>query len=473
MQTPARTIPDLELLEVSSLIRSRAISPVDVTRTLLARIESLDARLRSYAAVTADSALVQAALAEDEIASGRWRGPLHGVPLAVKDLFETVEAPTTAGMSIRHGSAAAMDATVVRRLKDAGAVILGKLQLTEGAYSDHHPTVTSPRNPWDADYWTGISSSGPGVAVAAGLCFGALASDTGGSIRWPSAANGVTGLKPTWGRVSRHGAVELAASLDHVGPMARSAADLAALMQAIAGHDPLDPTSRTEGTPDYGARIAGGIGGLHIGVDCAWNARDAAPEVLDMLAEAARTFEALGATVVDVEIPDMTHVAADWALICAVEAAVAHAATFPSQRAEYGAVLGSVLDQGRQASAMAYQEALLRRMALRGVICALFLNVDLLLTPVQPLAPLTLETVRTLGEQPDLIEQLQRFTGLFDLTGHPALTLPAGATAAGLPMAVQLVGPDLAEDRLLRAGVAFQEATDWHRRRPSVEASKG
>ncbi|ATQ42524.1 amidase [Caulobacter mirabilis] len=468
--TTQDALTDLELLEVSALIRDREVSPLALTQALLARIAALDPALNSYVVVTADSALAQAATAEAEIAAGRWRGPLHGVPLGVKDLFWTVEAPTAAGMPLRRDAWSGDDATVVRRLKAAGAVILGKQQLTEGAYADHHPTVAPPVNPWNPDYWTGISSSGPGVAVAAGLCFGALGSDTGGSIRWPSSANGVTGLKPTWGRVSRHGAVELAASLDHVGPMARSAADLAVLMQAIAGHDPADPTSRAEPVPAYAAEIAGGVRGLRIGIDPRWNASGADPEVSGMMAEAAATFEALGARLVEVAFPNTTEAVADWALICAVEAAVAHAGTFPSQREAYGPVLAAVLDRGRQASATAYQEALLRRMAARGAVSALFRDIDLLLTPVQPFAPLTLATVRTLGEQPELIEGLQRFTGVFDLTGHPALTLPAGASPGGLPMAVQLVGSDLAEATLLRAGVAFQSATNWHRRRPGALA---
>src|SRR5262249_30166417 len=209
------------------------VSPVAATRAQLDRIAALDGALGSYALVMADAAMAQARAAEAEIAAGRYRGPLHGVPIAVKDLYWTQGFPTAAGMAIYRDHRPAEDATVVRRLKDAGAVLLGKLQLTEGAYSDHHPSVMPPRNPWNAEYWPGISSSGPGVATAAGLCFGSLASDTGGSIRWPSAANGLTGLKPSWGRVSRHGVFELAASLDHLGPMARSAADASVILGAI------------------------------------------------------------------------------------------------------------------------------------------------------------------------------------------------------------------------------------------------
>jgi amidase len=222
----------LELTDLAELIRTQEISPVEATHQQLDRIAMLDGTLASYAVVTAERAMAEAREAEADIVASRYRGPLHGVPLAVKDLFWTCDVPTAAGMTIHKRFRPTEDATAVRRLREAGAVLLGKLQMTEGAYSDHHPEITPPRNPWNADYWPGISSSGPGVAVAAGLCFGALASDTGGSIRWPSAANGLTGIKPTWGRVSRHGVFDLAPSLDHIGP--RSVADAAALLAAVA-----------------------------------------------------------------------------------------------------------------------------------------------------------------------------------------------------------------------------------------------
>src|SRR5215813_2202752 len=255
----------LELMELTARIKARELSSVAVTHALVDRIASLDGTLGSYAVVTADAAMAQAKVAEAEIMASRYRGPLHGVPIAVKDLCWTRGIPTAAGMAIYKNYCPHEDATVVRLLKEAGAVLLGKLQLTEGAYSDHHPSVTPPKNPWNPDYWPGISSSGPGAATAAGLCYGSLASDTGGSIRWPSAANGLTGLKPTWGRVSRYGVFELAATLDHVGPMARCAADAGALLGVIAGADEKDPTTVLDPVPDYlGARP--NLQGLRIGI---------------------------------------------------------------------------------------------------------------------------------------------------------------------------------------------------------------
>lgn len=456
----------LELTDLAELIRTRKISPVEATRQQLDRIAALDGTLASYAVVTAERAMAEARTAETDIAAGRYRGPLHGVPLAVKDLFWTQDVPTAAGTTIHRSFKPTEDATAVRRLREAGAVLLGKLQMTEGAYSDHHPEITSPRNPWNADYWPGISSSGPGVAVAAGLCFGALASDTGGSIRWPSAANGLTGIKPTWGRVSRHGVFDLAPSLDHVGPMARSVADAAALLTAVAGADPADPTALQEPVANFAALANPSIGGLKIGVDRDWGRRDVDPQVLAVLDDAERVLSAQGAELVEVQVPDVTQAVADWAPNCAVEAAVAHRATFPERRAEYGPVMSMVLDTGRSLSGLNYQDVLLRRMAFRGRMRALFGKIDLLLVPAHPFAPLSLKTMGTMGLQPELIARLQAYTAPFNMTGQPTLTLPGGFSADGLPIAFQMVAADLGEATLIRAGIAFQSATDWHRRHP-------
>ncbi len=232
-----------ELLEISKQIQSRQISSVEATQAQLKRIEQLDGSLKSYATVMADQALADAQAADKAIGAGHILGPLHGVPIAVKDLCWTAGTKTAAGMTIHANNIPKEDGTVVRKLREAGAVILGKLQLTEGAYADHHPNITPPVNPWGAGQWPGASSSGSGVATAAGLCYGSLGSDTGGSIRFPCAANGITGIKPTWGRVSRYGAFELAATLDHLGPMTRSTADAAAILGVIAGADAKDPTA--------------------------------------------------------------------------------------------------------------------------------------------------------------------------------------------------------------------------------------
>lgn len=468
MDAMVTNLHDLELMELSERIKARQVSSLEVTRALLERISAVDRTLHSYAVVTADIAIEQAHAADAEIGAGRYRGPLHGVPVAVKDLFWTKGIPTAAGMAIYKDYRPHEDATVVRRLAEAGAVLLGKLQLTEGAYSDHHPSVTPPRNPWNADYWPGISSSGAAAATAAGLCFGSLGSDTGGSIRWPCAANGLTGIKPTWGRVSRHGVFELAATLDHVGPIARSTADAAALLHAVAGSDPQDPAALLDPVPDYLAVLADGVRGLRIGVDTAWNCDGVDAATCAVVSDAIETFRALGATIVEVTCPDVTQAVDDWVPNCAVEAAVAHEVSYATRKHDYGPVLASVIETGRALSGCEYQKILLRRLELRGRVAALFGTIDLLLTPVQPFPPLTLAMIRSLGEQPELIAQLQRYTCPFDMTGHPTITLPGGFTDAGLPIAFQLVGAHLEETTLVRAGAAFQYATTWHRRHPAV-----
>jgi amidase len=458
----------LELTELAACIKARKISPLDVARAQLDRIAALDGELGSYVHVMADAAMAQAETAQAEIAAGRYRGPLHGVPIALKDLFWTKDFPTAAGTVVHRNFRPDEDATVVRRLNEAGAVVLGKLQLTEGAYSDHHPCVTPPKNPWNADYWPGISSSGPAVATAAGLCYGSLASDTGGSIRWPCAANGLTGLKPSWGRVSRHGVFQLAATLDHVGTIARSAADAGAMLAVVAGRDPNDPTAVFDPVPDYLAAVEQDVQGLRIGLDATWNSDGVDVATQRVLGEAVDVLRTLGASIVDLQFPDVKQTVVDWVPNCAVEAAVAHEATYPARKDEYGPVLSSVIETGRALSGLDYQKILLRRLELRGRVASLFETVDLLLIPVHPFSPLTLAMIRTLGEQPDLIAQLQRYTCPFDMTGHPTITLPGGFSAAGLPIALQLVAANLNEATLVRAGAAFQRVTSWHRRHPSL-----
>ncbi|KQV84990.1 amidase [Massilia sp. Root351] len=457
-----------DLIAVGERIAAGELSARTVTEAQLGRIAKLDGQLHAYAQVLADTALAQADAADREIAAGLRRGPLHGVPLAVKDLCWIEGVPTAAGTAVHRHFLPPTDSTVVRRLKEAGAVLLGKTQLTEGAYSDYHPSVTPVVNPWNKDYWAGISSSGSAVAVAAGLCYGAIASDTGGSIRWPSAANGVTGLKPSWGRVSRHGVFELAASLDHVGAIARTAADTGAILAAIAGRDDADPTAAPAPLPAPADAALLGAQGLRIGIDPHWNSEGVEPQTRGALAAAAQTFSALGATLVEVVFPDATRIVHDWVSNCAVEAAVAHEAGYAAHKQLYGPILSQVIDAGRAVPGLDYQKILLRRAAFRGRVEALFSDVDLVLTPVQPFAPLSLATVATLGEQPQLIAALQRYTCPFNMSGHPALTFPAGMAQDGLPIGLQLVAANFGEQTLLRAGIAFQSATGWHRRRPPL-----
>jgi amidase len=456
----------LGLVEVGELIRVREVSSVEVTQTCLARIESLDTRLHSYATMTPELALRAAGQADREIESGTHRGAMHGVPLAVKDLFDVEGVPTLAGMPLRRGHVAAEDSTVVRRLKEAGAIILGKLQMTEGALSLHHPDIEAPVNPWSAEHWAGVSSSGSGVATAAGLCFGSLGSDTLGSIRFPATMNGVTGLKPTWGRVSRAGVVPLAQTMDHVGPMARHVRDVAAILQVIAGPDPADPTASAEPVPDYQSAFGSAVEGVRIGIDRSLIEAGAEAEMAGMVRDVEGTMSGLGALAVETTLPELDQIVQDSMMLCSIEAARAHAETFPARRSEYGEALAKVLDQGLSVQGAEVAAIWQRRLAFRAELSAVFDDVDLILLPAMNLAAPTIEYMSALLYEPAARTARLRFTSPYTMSGHPCLTMPGGATQDGLPLGFQFVGPHFGESALLAAGHAFQQVTDWHLRRP-------
>ncbi|WP_253720389.1 amidase [Brevibacterium renqingii] len=455
----------LQLHEISHLIRTRALSSREVTEAMLARIDALEPALQSFATVMAETALAEADRADALSARGDWLGDLHGVPVAVKDLANTHDAPTGAGTTAHADYQPDSDATVVARLRRAGAVVLGKLRLTEGAFTGHHPELPTPVNPWDSATWSGVSSSGSGVATAGGLCFGSLGSDTGGSIRLPSAANGVTGLKPTWGRVSRHGIFGLAPSLDHIGPMTRSARDAAIVLEAIAGHDPLDPTSSLEATHSYSNRLSLERAPL-VGFD-----RELAHTHFDeatnaMLESTIEVLTDLGWRVVEVATPGLTEAAAEWTALCGVETAGVHADTYPARAEEYGPDLSGLIETGRGLSAVDYHRLLESRRAFTGRMRELMSDVDLLLLPGIGVGSPTIEQMAELATDPKLFTAVTVPTAPIDSCGMPSLTLPAGSTDRGTPLAAQFVAGDFKEQLVLAAGHAFQQATDFHTRHP-------
>ena len=460
----------LSLIEVSERIRRREVSSADVTEALLARIERHEPRLKSILMLLADQALQQARQADAEIARGQWRGPLHGVPLGIKDLHWTQGLPTTGGMELLKDFRPAQDATVVARLKRAGAVIIAKLHMTEGALLDHHPAFARPVNPWSANHWTGVSSSGSGVATAAGFCFGATGTDTGGSIRMPSAANNLTGIKPTWGRVSRHGLVHLAESLDHIGPMARSARDAAAMLQAMAGPDVKDRTALDAPVPDYLAECGKDISDLTIGVDWDYATGGLEPEIGETLRRSAATFAELGATVRDITVTWSEDDVAATGGMFGAEALAAHAGRFPEHAGRYGPRTRSRFESYPRIDAASVARGYQARDRLKGRMAALFRQVDLILLPgLGKLLPKWDEIDAMFDNHDDARKILLRFNSPFNLTGVPTISLPAGFTPDGLPIGVQLVGPALSEPALIRAGAAFQSVTDHHTRHPALD----
>jgi amidase len=457
----------LSLDEVARRLKARKVSSVETTQAILDRIAKLDPKLKSYATLTAERALADAAARDGELAAGKSRGALHGVPIAVKDLCNTAGIATAAGMAIHRAHVPAKDATVVARLKAAGAVILGKLQMTEGAFGAHHPTIRAPLNPWNAAYWTGSSSSGSGAATAAGLCFASLGSDTGGSIRFPSTMNGLSGLKPTWGRVSRAGVFALAESLDHIGPMTRSALDCAIVLGVIAGVDADDPTAVPRPVPDYAAAPAGGVKGKRIGVPK--GLRDLDEDSRRTLDGAIDALKKAGAEMVEVTLPaSFEQGARDWLPLCAVECAIAHEATYPARADDYGAVLGALIESGRKILAMELARLQLRRASLKGELDKLLAALDLLLVPVMGRAAWSLDGLAKAGRDPETVAERLRYTAPFDMSGHPTLTLPGGMTGDGVPTGFQIVGRAFDEAGILAAGHAYQQQTDWHLRRPPL-----
>ncbi|QOZ28094.1 amidase [Bradyrhizobium sp. CCBAU 51753] len=457
------------ITEISELFRRGEPLSSEVTAAILSRIAKLDGKFHGYATVLAERAMAQAERCDDEIGRGIWRGPLHGVPIGLKDLCYTTFAPTAGGTTIHANFVPSFNATIVDRLERAGAVTLGKLKMTEGAYTSHHPNDQAPLNPWNIDYWVGSSSSGSGVATSAGLCYGSIGSDTGGSIRFPSATCGLTGIKPTWGRVSRHGVFPLADSLDHVGPMCRSAADAAAMLGVIAGADINDPTTLRAPVPNYLAGLGDGIRGLRIGVDRKYTQEGIDPQVVAALKDAERMLADLGADIREIKFPAYEKLVSMWIPMCSIETAEAHLGTYPSRKSEYGPDLAQLIEQGRSMSGIEIAAVHHERLKFSGSLAALFGDIDLLLIPTMPVPIPTLTKMGEYGADPNVLLSILRFTAVFDFSGSPTITLPMGLASDNMPLSMQLVGPHLSEDVLARAGHAFQSATDWHTRRPPLD----
>ena len=460
------------MTELARLVATKAVSPVELVRVHLDRIAALDGALKSYITICADAALAAAREAEAALMAGRPLGPLHGVPYALKDLYDTAGIKTTGGSKILGDRVPNADATAGRRLAEAGAILLGKLNMVEFAYGPEgfNPHYGDARNPWDraTHRLTGGSSSGSGAAVAAGLAPGALGSDTGGSIRIPASLCGITGLKPTYGRVSRSGVLPLAWSMDHVGPMTRTAADAALMLTAMAGYDPADASTSVLPVPDYRAALTGDVKGLRVGLLRGFFLDGATPEVRSAVEAAGRTLAAAGAVVDEVSLTQMMNTAPAAFAIVGSEALAYHADTLRARAGDYDREVARRLKMAAFITGRHYVRAQQVRGLIRADVDAALARRDVLLAPSTPMpAPAVAERQVTLGDGPSLVRPaLIRFTQPFNLSGHPACSVPCGFSGGGLPIGMQIVGRPFDEATVLRAADAFQRLTDFHARHP-------
>lgn len=457
-------LADLSLTDAADLVARRQVSPLELTEACIARAEALDGRLAAFITPTFETARAEAKTATEEIAAGRYRGPLHGIPFALKDLYETAGVRTTAAAKLREAYLPAEDAAAVTSLRRAGAVLLGKLNLHEWAFggtnvNSYFPTA---HNPWDLSRITGGSSGGSGAALAAGLCLGSLGSDTAGSIRIPAALCGITGLKVTYGRVSLRGVVPLSWSLDTAGPMARSAADCAAILQAIAGYDPLDPASADVPVPDYGSALTGSLEGLRAGLvtNYFFDADAVQPEVAAAVRAATAELQRLGATVEEVVIPGVEEATAWTLTLIAADAAAYHEARLRDHAGDFGPAVRSRLEATKEMRAVDYARAHRFQAQLKASLREVFQRFDLLLCPTSPMvAP-------KIAEVEAATRSLARHTAPFNLAEVPAASVPCGFSSEGLPIGLMIAGRWWEETTVLRAAHAYQQATAWHKRRP-------
>ena len=454
----------LTLTEACDLLHKDELSPVELTRACLERIEQLDGRLHSFISLTAITAMEQARRAEADLRKGK-TGNLRGIPLALKDLFETAGVRTTAGAKFFTDHIPVKDCAVVEKLKSAGAVLLGKLNLHEIALgvTNENPHYGDCLNPWNENHISGGSSGGAAAALAAGLCFGALGTDTGGSIRIPSSLCGVVGLKPTRGRISLRGVIPLSWSLDHAGPMARRVQDVTILYKAIAGYDPNDPFSVKVPVKNVLTHLMDGVQGWRVALACDSYFTDIDPQILEAVQQAAKVFESLGARLIEAPFPGANEAAQINAMITQSEAAAFHRDRLAAHPEDFGA---DVLKRLINGASFTSTESILARgtqPVMRRQFERFFENYDILLTPTTPVtAPLRG------GDAVERARSLTRFTAPFNLTGLPALSLPCGFTSQGLPIGLQIISRPWAEVEVLRAGYAYEQATEWHLRQPDL-----
>jgi aspartyl-tRNA(Asn)/glutamyl-tRNA(Gln) amidotransferase subunit A len=460
----------LSITQLGEQIRKRTVSPVEVTQAYLARVQTLDAKLNSYITVTAERALQEARAAEARIHGGTYLGPLHGIPLAHKDIVATKGIKTTCGSKVLKDQVPDYDATVIERLRTAGSVLLGKLNMNEFATITPSPYFGRVNNPWNLERNPGGSSSGSGVAVAAGLCAGSLGTDTGGSIRIPAAFCGIVGLKATHGRISLFGVTPLSWSLDHIGPMTRTVQDAALMLQALAGPDPRDLGSSEAPASDYTAKLTGELKGLRLGVPSRFFPEYTDPEVKNAFDAAVKMFAGLGAQLEEVTLPGLDEAWPIAQVLMNGEANVWHEPYLQKQAEDYAPQVRKFLERGKSTLATDYVKAQRAQARLRRDMLVACNRVDALLTPGELIPPPAHDARSVLidGRETSLMSALISATCPFNVTGQPALTIPCGFTIGGLPIALQIVGKHFDEATVLQVGHAYEARTSWHERRPPV-----
>jgi aspartyl-tRNA(Asn)/glutamyl-tRNA(Gln) amidotransferase subunit A len=461
-------VPDfLTIAEAARLIEKRELSPVELVDSRLDRIARLDGRLNSFIRVLGDEARADARAAEAEIAAGKYRGALHGIPIGLKDIYETAGVATTGHSKVMQDHVPKADAFSVKRLRAAGAIVMGKLATHEFALGGPSFDLPWPpaRNPWDLSRFTGGSSSGTGASVAAGLVLGGTGSDTGGSIRGPAAYCGLAGLKPTYGLISRMGILPLAFSLDHAGPLAWNAEDCAIMLQAMAGHDPTDPASADHPIPDYRAALDGPVKGLRIGLVRHFYERDneANAATRAAIATAAQTLEGLGCTVREVTLSPLADWAACGMAIMQCEAYAIHEANLRARFTDYGEIFRDRMALAGLVTGADYVQGLRRRRELIDELDRAMADLDLVMTAAAQSEAPPIDSVPKFAilERPSL-------TIAFNVTGSPAMSVCCGFTDTGLPLSVQIVGKRFADATVLRLAHAYEQATAWRARRPAL-----
>jgi aspartyl-tRNA(Asn)/glutamyl-tRNA(Gln) amidotransferase subunit A len=461
----------LTLTEAAGLVARAEVSPVDLVDACLERIEATDDTLRAYITVFYEEARQVAKAAETMLAAGHSLGPLHGVPVALKDNIALAGSRTTAGSKILADWIPDEDATVAARLKGAGAIVIGKTNMHEFAWggtsaNPHHGFV---RNPWDPSRFPAGSSGGSGAAVAARTCYGALGTDTGGSIRLPSAVNGVAGIRPTIGRVPNTGVIPLAWSMDTVGPMCRTVEDCAVMFNAIAGHDPRDDGSAAVPVVDYTTDLGRGVDGIRIGVVPGYFFDHLQPPVHDAVRAALSTFESLGAVVVDVDIANIHGNISAQLTVESCEPSTYHQRWLRERPEDYGEDVRLLLEVGELHLATHYLQAQRYRNVLRAEFLEAFKSVDVFVCPTLPFTATEVGATTVViegGVEEDMLSAIMQYTGVPSLTGLPSLAVPCGFDPDGLPIGMQVIGRPFDEATLFRVGAAYQGATDFHTKAP-------